>query len=67
MTDVPIVEVGVIDVMRPWLREAFGGPEQDYRLHANTPTGGNITFHRGATAEDVVAYWRREGWLGDPS
>jgi hypothetical protein len=64
MVDVPIVQVGVIDVMRPWLREAFGGPEHDYRLHATTPTGGAVTFSRGATADDVFAYWQREGWLG---
>jgi hypothetical protein len=37
-------------------------PEHDWRLEANTPTGGEITFSRGATAEDVAAYWRREGW-----
>lgn len=64
MVDVPIINVGVIDVMRPYLREAFGGPEHDYRLEAVTPTGGRVTFHRGATADDVHAYWAREGWVG---
>lgn len=61
-----VIEVRVIDVMRPDLREAFGGPEHDYRLEATTPTGGSITFHRGATADDVYTYWQREGWLPAP-
>lgn len=67
MNDVPIVEFCVIDVQRPYLRRAYGGPEHDYRLHAVTPTGGSVTFHRGATADDVYAYWRREGWLPEPT
>lgn len=38
-------------------------PEHEYRFQATTPTGGEICFHRGATADDVAAYWKREGWL----
>jgi hypothetical protein len=37
-------------------------PEHDYRLEADTPTGGSITFSRGATADHVFWYWQREGW-----
>jgi len=36
--------------------------DTDWRITATTPTGGEITFHRGATAEDVALYWKREGW-----
>jgi hypothetical protein len=37
----------------------------DYRLEIDTPTGGEVAFHRGADAADVAAYARREGWLLD--
>lgn len=70
--DTPLVEVTVID-QADSARQLFGEnaeyvigrplPEHDYRLTAKTPTGGEITFHQGATADDVAAYWRREGWL----
>lgn len=70
--DVPLIEVTVID-QADSARQLFGDhadyiagrplPEHEYRFVAKTPTGGEITFHLGATAEDVAAYWRREGWL----
>lgn len=34
----------------------------DYRFSMKTP-GGEVTFKRGATAEDIVEYCKREGWL----
>jgi hypothetical protein len=37
-------------------------PGGDWRLEATTPAGGSVTFHSGATADDVVSYWKREGW-----
>jgi len=36
-------------------------PEHDYRFEAVTPTGGTITFNRGATAADIASYLKREG------
>lgn len=70
--DVPLIQITVID-QADSARQLFGDkaeyvvgrplPEHDYRLTAKTPTGGEITFHRGATAHDVAAYWQREGWL----
>lgn len=66
--NVPIIELIVIDVAAEAHAAGMGdivpdGAKHDYRLHANTPTGGQITFNRNATAADVAAYWRREGWL----
>jgi hypothetical protein len=72
--DAPLVAVTVVDVAET-ARRLFGGkgpaefiagrplPEHDYRLKAKTPTGGEVSFHRGATADHVAEYWRREGWL----
>jgi hypothetical protein len=70
--DVPLVHITVFDQAES-ARRLYGDraglvvgrplPDHDYRFSANTPTGGEITFHRGATAADVAAYWRREGWL----
>jgi len=38
----------------------------DYRFEIDTPTGGEVTFNRYATAEHVMAYVEREGWgVGD--
>jgi hypothetical protein len=66
-----VPEIRIVDVAAQ-ARKMYGAkadyvagrplPEHDWRLEANTPTGGEITFSRGATAEDVAAYWRREGW-----
>lgn len=39
-------------------------PEHDYRFKAATPTGGEVSFHQGASADHIAAYWEREGWLG---
>lgn len=36
--------------------------QPDWRLIARTPTGGEVTFHRGATADEVAAYWECKGW-----
>jgi hypothetical protein len=70
--DDPIITVGIIDTAAQ-ARLLYGDnadyiagrklPEHEYRLNATTPTGGTVTFHSGATAEDVAAYWQREGWL----
>jgi hypothetical protein len=38
-------------------------PEHDYRFSMPTPTGGEVTFNRYATAEQVAAYCEHEGWL----
>lgn len=38
------------------------GHVPDYRLEIDTPTGGEVSFHRGADASDVVAYVKQEGW-----
>lgn len=71
LRDKVLVEITVVDVAETARRvlrdpEAITGrpmPEHDYRFSAKTPTGGEITFHRGATADHVADYWRREGWL----
>lgn len=76
--DIPLIEVTVVDVADT-ARRIFGVegaalvagrpmPEHDYRLTAKTPTGGEITFARGTTADQVAACWLREGWLpgGEP-
>lgn len=68
MNDHPLVQIRIIDVIAAARRAGLGdlipdGAEHDYRLAADTPTGGSITFHRGATADYVIAYWRHEGWL----
>jgi hypothetical protein len=70
--DAVLVQVTVIDVADS-ARQLYGDnadyiagrklPEHDYRFSAQTPTGGEITFNAGATAEDIAAYWQREGWL----
>lgn len=72
--DIPLVTVAVVDISDT-ARRLYGDradyiagrplPERDYRLTAKTPTGGEVSFHQGATADDVAAYWRREGWLGN--
>lgn len=59
------IKVVIIDVAAR-AREMFGSlsierifgreiPEHDYRIEAVTATG-HVTFHQGATADDVVAY-----------
>jgi hypothetical protein len=57
VSDVPLVWLHVVDVARP------GALEPDHRLYASTPAGGPVVFDRGATADDVVRYWQRAGWL----
>jgi hypothetical protein len=38
----------------------------NYRLVIDTPTGGEVTFNRYATAEHVMNYVISEGWdVGD--
>lgn len=37
----------------------------DYRFEIDTPTGGTVTFHAGATADHVREYLQREGWSTD--
>jgi hypothetical protein len=39
------------------VREFHGG---DWRLTFETPSGANVTMHRGATAKDVALYLERE-------
>jgi hypothetical protein len=61
-----LIEVGIVDVtehLNDKLLSEWGAKRYDYRLVAATPTGGVVSFPRGATANDVVAYWQREGWL----
>jgi hypothetical protein len=70
--DTPLITIAVVDIADT-ARRLYGDnadyiagrplPAHDFRLTAKTPTGGEITFNAGATAEDVAAYWRREGWL----
>lgn len=38
-------------------------PDHDYRFSIATPTGGEVTFSRGATADHVARYCAREGWI----
>lgn len=62
-----VIAIRVVDLAeRPgYPKEDLRGnptPEHDYRLEADTPTGGEITFHRGADAVDIALYWQREGW-----
>jgi hypothetical protein len=73
LDDIPLVTITVVDIADTARRvygdkfeDIFGKPRppHDFRLVAKTPTGGEVTFNQGATAEDVAAYWRREGWLG---
>lgn len=68
LRDRVLVTIRIIDAAAEARRAGLGdlipdGAEHDYRLAADTPTGGEITFHRGATADHVIAYWRREGWI----
>jgi hypothetical protein len=74
LVDIPLIAVSVVDLSDTARRvygdrfeEIFGRPldEHDYRFSAMTPTGGEMSFHQGATAEHVAAYWGREGWLDD--
>lgn len=63
------IVVRVVDVAgaaRKMFGDEFMGRDltvPDYRIEADTPTGGEITFHAGATADDVALYWKREGWI----
>lgn len=67
----PVATVQVVDIMdtarRPGMDMAAvtgrPAPEHDWRLSMVTPTGGELCFSRGATAEDVAAYCEREGWI----
>lgn len=60
----------IVDVAADF-RKTFGDldfnnqplPEHDYRLEIDTPSGGLVTFHQGATADHVKEYMRREGWI----
>lgn len=69
--DRPVATVQVVDIMDTARRlgmdvSALTGrpaPEHDWRFSMVTPTGGEITFHHGADAEDVARYCEREGWL----
>lgn len=70
-TDRAVATVQVVDIMDTARRLGMDiasltgrpAPEHDWRLSMVTPTGGDVTFHRGATAEDVAAYCEREGWV----
>ena len=62
--DVVLIAVTVVDIADT-ARRVYGDrfeeifrrplPEHDYRFSVQTPTGGEITFHEGATAEHVAA------------
>jgi hypothetical protein len=57
--------VDVAETARGLFGDEFMGRDMtipDYRLEVDTPTGGEVTFHQGATADDVAEYWKREGW-----
>jgi hypothetical protein len=59
----PVLRLRVVDVaLFPGATPPIGHVP-DYRLEIDTPTGGEVTFHRGADAGHVVAYARHEGWL----
>jgi hypothetical protein len=70
-TDKVLVTVQVVDIAATARAlgmdvSAFTGrpaPEHDYRFSMATPTGGEVTFNRFATAEQVAQYCEREGWL----
>lgn len=38
-------------------------PERDCRFEVFGPNGEHVTFPTGATADDVLPYLEREGWL----
>lgn len=66
LTDGPTFEVDVyvVDVALPWMREDPWGrplPDVDWRFHIQLPSGGRVTFADNTTAADVAAYLRREG------
>ena len=77
--DNPLITVAVVDAAdltrqihgenAARIAELEGRPlrEHDYRLHVVTPAGSEVLFRRGATADDVAAYWEREGCSSTPA